>query len=451
MNYQMIVTLLVIIFSIGLLISNRIRPDLVALLVLLSLGLTGVVAPDKVFSGFSSSAVITILGISMIAVGLQRTGATNSLGNVILKIGGQNETRLILTITLASAFLSLFMNNIAAVGVLLPAVMSLSQRAKISASRLLIPLSFGTILGGMATLLTTSNIIVSTALKEAGHPSFGLLDFLPVGGPVVIVGIIYMVTIGKKLLPGKSLSDQDFRNQKLQVQLRYLRQDDAAIHHFPRVPDSPNANPTLDQREPDNHFLSQKALLAILITLITLVVAAIGIFPIAQVVLSGAALMMLTGCMNLNDAYQGIEWKAIFLISGLWPLSLAIKETGLATTAIDQLLNLFGSSSTIVIIAMFLFITMMLTLIISGQVSAIVMIPLAISAANGLGIDPRPLAFAVAMGSSLAFLTPMAHPVNIMVMDPGGYSFKDYFRVGLPLTFIAFLTVLIAIQVNWGL
>jgi di/tricarboxylate transporter len=104
-----------------------------------------------------------------------------------------------------------------------------------------------------------------------------------------------------------------------------------------------------------------------------------------------------------------------------------------------------------VLVAVFLTLSMILTLLISGQVAAIVMIPLALAAAQAVGLDARPFAMAVAMGCSLAFLTPLGHPVNIMVMNPGGYSFKDYAKVGLPLTIIAYVLILFLIHIFWGL
>jgi len=598
MPLDMILTFFIIIAAIGLLVSNRIRPDLVALMVLLALGLSGIVPNEEIFSGFSSSAVITILGISMISIGLQQTGATNALGRIIHQIGKGRETLIIFLVSFTSAILSLFMNNIAAVGVLLPAVMSLSRRSKVSPSRLLMPLAFGTILGGMATLLTTSNIIVSGALRDAGQPSFGLLDYFPVGGPAALVGIIYLVFVGKKWLPtnkekgqestekrfadrlsdlyqveqnltqftllstsrlaGKSIEQGEWANRYdlnilgvahgkeqfyspgpktilhagdtiilgccpdditlMELGLQKISSDSSTplvtneTYPMAEIVISPhsrligktiressfreqysvniigiwrggkpylanlsnlvvqfgdallvqgpalqihnlkeNSDLILLQEDPDAVLLPRKGLTAILITIVTLTIAALDILPVALVALAGAVLLILTGCMNLNDAFHGIEWKAIFLIAGLWPLSIAIQETGLASAAIDRLLDLTGSSTPILVISLFLFLSMVLTLMISGQVSAIVMIPMALAAAASMNIDPRPFALAVAMGCSLAFITPLGHPVNIMVMNPGGYTFKDYARVGFPLTIIVFITILIAIKVYWGL
>jgi di/tricarboxylate transporter len=155
--------------------------------------------------------------------------------------------------------------------------------------------------------------------------------------------------------------------------------------------------------------------------------------------------------MRLNEAYRGIEWKAIFLIAGLWPLSIALQSTGLADTAVTALLSFLGPVHPLVLLGVFLALSMIFTLLISGQVSALVMIPLALTAAQTLGMDARPFGMAVAMGCSLAFITPLGHPVNIMVMNAGGYEFKDYVKVGLPLTVMSFALILFLIRLYWGL
>ncbi len=210
MNNPAFLTLLITIIAAILLISDKIRPDLVALMVMVALGLTGLVSADQAFSGFSGSPVMTILGISIISASLYQTGTANQMGMIIQKIGRKNERRILFWVMIFSAALSLFMNNIAAVGVLLPAVMTLSRKTHIRTSKLMMPLAFGSILGGMATLLTTSNIIMSSSLANAGYKPYGLLDFLPIGIPIILAGIIYMVTVGKSYLDSRpSISKQE--------------------------------------------------------------------------------------------------------------------------------------------------------------------------------------------------------------------------------------------------
>ncbi|MRR32608.1 hypothetical protein EG834_20280, partial [bacterium] len=205
------------------------------------------------------------------------------------------------------------------------------------------------------------------------------------------------------------------------------------------------------EEDPDAVRKPHKRATAAILMALTLGAAATGILPVAEVVIAGAILLILTGCMSLNDAYQSIEWKAIFLIAGMWPLSTAIRETGLAENIIQTTLNHLGSVSPFAVAALLIGFAFLLTQVMSGQVAALVLAPLALSAANFVNADPRGMALAVGLGCSLAFATPFGHPVNIMVMSPGGYKFKDYLRVGTPLTLIAFMGLLAGLHWLWGL
>jgi di/tricarboxylate transporter len=577
------ILLLVILCVVSMvLIHGRVRPDLIALITLVVLGLTGLVTPQEAFSGFGSSAVITILAISIVSEGMHQSGITKFLGFQLFKFGRRNEARLVFVTTIAAAFLSLFMNNIAAAGVLMPAVIALSRRTRIAPSKLLIPLAFGTILGGMATLLTTSNIIVSDALRMAGYRPFGLLDFLPIGAVVVIIGAAYLTTLGRRILPVRYPAGQVARAERLHAELAGLYglrknlselkvldgscmaginikeadwarrlginilgvsrgghitfgpRGDEVIHPgdillvqgevipseiaicgltvLPRVnspkeiadenailgevvfsPRATMAGKTLKEihfrdkyrlsvvaiwregqplregladlplrfgdallvqgspmqmrllrddrdfilleEDPDAVLQPQKAGRAAAILFMVLGIAAIGWFPVAEVSLVGAILMVLAGCLTMDDAYRSVEWKAIFLIAGMWPLGIAIRSSGLAGTfAIGLIL-----------------VGLALTQFLGSQVAAIVLAPIGLTIAAAIGADPRAIGMAIALSCSLAFLTPLGHPVNVLVMGSGGYSFRDYVRVGGPLTLIVLVIILIGLKVFWGL
>ncbi len=596
-TYPAIFTLILTLVAAVLLISELLRPDLVALIVMVLLGLVGIVSPQDTFSGFSGSAVMTLLGISIISEGLHQTGVTHWLGNLMYKLGRRSEASLVMTTMLVSAGLSLFMNNIAAVGVLLPAVMTLSRQTKVAPSRLMMPLAYGTVLGGMATLLTTSNIIVSGTLRDAGIKPFGLLDFFPIGAPLVLIGVVYMLTLGRRLLPKENPTSPTEPSQLLRMKLADMYQIQKSLFEIEVLPESPMVNlsilngkwssklggniigithnghtnlaPTTDrmiyagdhllvqgevdlerlprlglrlavnneripeiasattvlaeivvsphagiigktlrqlgfrdrydlnvlgiwrgnkpilshladlplrfgdallvqgsaerirvleqesdlillQEDPDAVLKPGKHRRALLITLLTLGVAATGILPVAIVVMVGAVLMVLSHCIGMNDAYHGIEWKAIFLIAGMWPLSIAIRATGLADLTIHSLIKLVGQVPPLVIAALLLCLALVLTQLMSGQVSSLVLAPLALAAASLVKVDPRGMAMAVALGCSLAFPTPFGHPVNIMVMSPGGYSFRDYLRVGLPLTVLVMAGILVGLKLFWN-
>src|SRR5215203_525708 len=204
MDNHLIITFAVLAAALVLFVSDRLPADLVALLVVVALGVTGVLTPQEAFSGFSRSAVITIIAIFVIAEALQRSGVTEQVGNILLRFGGKSELTLIVTVMAAGAFLSLFMNNIAAAAVLLPAASGAAKKANVNTSRILMPLAFGTILGGMATLLTTSNIVLNSLLSDADVEGFSLTDFFPIGSILAVTGIAYVAFVGRRLLRGDS-------------------------------------------------------------------------------------------------------------------------------------------------------------------------------------------------------------------------------------------------------
>jgi len=201
MNSELILTLVILAAAIVLFLSERLSIDLVALLVLVALGLSRVLTPQEVFSGLSDTAVITILAIFVLAYSLEATGIAERMGEVLVRAAGRSEIRLTFALMSAAAFMSLFMNNIAVASILLPATSTVTRKSNVKLSRLLMPLAFGTLLGGMATLFTTTNIVVSGVLQNSGYRGFGVLDFAPVGLPLALVGIAYMVLWGRRMLP----------------------------------------------------------------------------------------------------------------------------------------------------------------------------------------------------------------------------------------------------------
>jgi len=599
MTNQALVTLAITIITTIVLAGGWIRPDLVALLTLVILGITRLVNPQQALAGFSGSAVLTILAISIIAEGLYQTGISNKLGQLMKKMAGDSENRLITAIMTSGAVLSLFMNNIAAISVLLPASMSLSRQNKIPPSRLLMPLAFGVIAGGMATLFTTSNIIASSALKDAGFEPFGLLEFLPIGIPIVLVTIFYMTYVGRKLLPkrnpagqveqfhiqreelmniyqinsslwevavlhgsgmaGLTIRDGEWR-KKVRVNVIGITRDgnfisspssdtqikegdilltqgepdpealeyfglslmlekpvtreilfsESTLAEIALAPHSRVIGKTLREihfrekynltvlalwrsgkpihigfagmplrsgdgllirgnarnlsmlnRDHDFIFLEEdpdailhpnKARLAGIIGLITLIIGITNWYPISLVSLAGAVAMILSGCLSMDEAYASINWSGIFLIAGFWPLSTAIASSGLSDQFVQSLMTISNHAAPLLLIAAILLVTFVLTNIMSGQTAApIILAPIGIAIAKSAGLDARMVLMAIAMGCSLAFVSPLGHPVNTIVMGSGGYSYKDFLKVGFPLTTILFVVILAGLVLFWGL
>ncbi len=597
MSLQVLLVLGLLAVAAFLLITERLRPDLIALLMLVTLGLTGLVRAEDLFNGFSNKAVITILSLFIITAGLERTGVTRLLGQQLHRVAGGDEQRAVLVFMVATALLSLVMNTIAAAAVLLPAAIGLTRQTKLQPSRLLMPLSFAALLGGMATLFTTANILVSAALANAGLRPYGILDFVPVGLPMALTGILFVAFFGRKLLPshgpggrksvaraegdlsaayglketvsavyvkpgssmaglslaeggwggrlglnvvglsrggtvrlappkseevlegdivlftgitdeeeiarygliftedpawqgqfasgevslveatlapraaiaGKTLREIGFRD-KYEVTLLAIWREGTTIREG--LGDLPlrfgdallmqgrrsktrllHADPDFLVLEEDTRGLESRsrAVLAVVLTTAAVTLPALNILPIAEAALTAATLMVLFNCLSMEEAYGSIEWKTIFIIAGMLPLGLALTTTGAATLVGNGLVTVLGGLGPLALAGGVFLLTMLLTQVMSGQVTAVVLSPIAIAAAQRVGADPRAVAMAVALGCSMAFLSPLGHATNMLVMGPGGYNFKDYSRMGLPLTVLLFAVMLVCLAVFWGI
>jgi len=185
-----------------LFVTELAAPDIVALMVLVSLGVTGILDLPVLFSGFGSPVELTLIGIFMLTAALRQTGVTAYIGQFILRrTQNLDERPLVGMLVLSAAFAAMWMNTVASAALIAPVGRRIALKRDISPSLLMMPISFGALLGGMGTLLTTSNLLVAGLLTERGLPTFGLFDFLPVGGPIALVGLIYLTLFSKSLLP----------------------------------------------------------------------------------------------------------------------------------------------------------------------------------------------------------------------------------------------------------
>jgi di/tricarboxylate transporter len=169
-------------------------------------------------------------------------------------------------------------------------------------------------------------------------------------------------------------------------------------------------------------------------------------FPdlIAEIMLSGALGMVLIRILSMDEAYRSIDWRSLFLMAGMLPLGVALTKTGASAMFADAIISTFGSWGHSALLAGMVLLTVVLTQIINGAAAVTVVTPIAIAAAQRMGMEPRSLAMAVALAGSIAFISPLGHSVNVLVMGAGGYTFRDYARVGLPLTILlVFLLLLI--------
>ncbi len=177
----------------------------------------------------------------------------------------------------------------------------------------------------------------------------------------------------------------------------------------------------------------------------------LGWLPIAISAVAGAALMILTGCLSMDDAYRAIEWRAIFLIAGMLPLGTALQETGAATLLTEQLLGWVGPLGPQAVLVTLYLVTAAATMFIPTAALVVLMAPIAMKACSAMGISPHAVMMAVAMAASASFTSPVSHPANVLVMGPGGYRFSDYVRLGVPLTLFVLIVVLLVLPLFWPL
>jgi di/tricarboxylate transporter len=781
---EIALSLFILALAILFFVTEWLPMEVVALLTLGTVALTGLVNPKDALSGFSSPAVVTVWAVFILSGGLTRTGVANIIGRNILRLAGRREFLIVTVVMLSAGVMSAFMNNVAVAALMLPVVMDISRQTGHPASRLLMPLAYGSLLGGLTTLIgTPPNILISEALRDNGLTPFKFFDYTPVGAAVMVAGILFMVLIGRYLLPSRDVTRESsttgqlnlrdryelkermflmripsnsvlvgkklresrlgsamglhvmgiIRNSRTQVapepstilfsgdrlivegrpeqmdelnhwrqleveqrsaQLERLFSQDTAVAEV-RLSDGSNligktlnevgfhdrfgvnilvirrgdtlrrsdlqdekleagdtllllgsgdrlesiekiddfkdfrlvsvndlekvyrlherllmvrilegatligkslqesrlgdalgmrvlwvlrtddtmvmpeaqeplsegdrllmigklddlfilqgleqleiekeTMPDLDELEsarvglvegmlsprttlagktlrqihfrekyglsvvaiwragkilrsnirdialrfgdalllygrrdklellglePDFMVLTEsaqetprfdKAKISIFLMLIVLVPVIMGVVPIFISAVIGAALMVLFGCLTMEEAYRDIEWKAVFLIAGMLPLGNALDQTGAAKFLAEGVVSMIGPFGPKAVLCGLIALTFAATCFIPTAALVVIMAPIAISTSANMGISQYALMMAVAMAASASFMTPISHPANILVMGPGGYRFIDYIKLGLPLSLVVLLVLMFVMPYFWPL
>lgn len=612
MNFSHILILTILIIPMFFVFKNRLRIDLAALLIATLLGLCqyaglGILGPAntpqnaaKAISGFGQPVVIVLICLSMITSSLEKSGVTHWITKKVLTLGGSSEKKLIFLLATTTAFLSLFMNTVAAGALLIPTALEAAKKTGIKPSKLLIPVSYGSLLGGMASYFTTANIITSNLLviAEPPQPALNLLSFAPVGGLMAVTGLAFLGLFGSNLLPdrnpvsdqipliltgdelqdsydivertwellvsaesrliGQSLKKIGFGDRFGLSVVAIIREsgnifsplsnhiilkDDILIvigkeEQVARLPEShvvirhnhsgsqfsvrgvtvaellisPHSSAIgkslvklgfrrrykltvialhrggtnfrtdissmkltagdallitgddeqiQELRENPNFILIQSGLseqplikknafitISILLAAIT---ASLWGMPIYLAMLLGTILLLLTGIMTMQEAYNAVSWQAVFLIGGMYAVSLSIIQTGLADQVGNWFVQIVTPFGPLGLAGAAFILSSALSQVIGGQVTAMVTGPIAISAALRMGINAQAIAVAAAIGCSASFLTPFSHAINVLIITPGNYAFSDFLRIGWKLTLLCFITLLAGMALFWGL
>jgi di/tricarboxylate transporter len=575
--------------------SGRVRLDIVALLVVLALALSGVLTVREALAGFGDPVVILVAGLLVLGEALTRTGVAYSIGQWLTRVGGDGEVRMIILLMIVAAGLGSVMSSTAIVAVFIPVVLNISAKTNLNASRLLIPMSYAALISGMLTLIaTTPNLVVSEELSEAGYASFNFFSFTPIGLGVLVAAIAYMALIGRHLLPGERVAapkSQQTRSFDLLVEYGV----DKFAHQF-RVPsNSPLAGKNLSQAElgtrfgawvavverkegrrrvvlpaPGSEFeihagdlisttgtedsaiqlaeemgiqpipiedfhldrwaqdvglatvltppesgivgktvretglrsrygtiplgvrhkgkvldnyrdhplevgdamlvlgswqhigdlqtethdfvvltlpiemeqvapARKRAPMALAILAGMVLLSALEIVPVVVAVLIAALATVLTRCLSMEDAYKAIHWSSLVLIAGMLPIADALIQTGGVDLLVNGLNTSMGGYGPYAMMTILFFLSAGLGLFLSNTATAILMAPIAIGAAQAMGLSPYAFAMTVAIAASAAFATPVSTPVVTLVVEPGHYRFMDFVKVGLPMVLITWI------------
>jgi di/tricarboxylate transporter len=602
----------VVVIPLILVTRNRLRADLATLLIAVILGLgqflgLGLLGAEhtpqdaiKAFSGLSEPPVLTLFSLFIITWSLHKSGVTRWIAYRLIDFGARSERRLIVLYATVTAILSLFMNNLAAGALMLPSAMETCRRTGIKPSKLLIPVAYGSLLGGSATYFTTANIIVSHLLASAHPPQamLHILDFTPTGGLIALAGIGFLALFGPRLLPNREPPPELMIARYTSSDLEEHYQIDERLWEVMVLPDSTLANRSLAQsligeqlglsvagvwrgrqaifspspdqvihpgdillvvgreervqqltqmgvrigRETTNDHISTRGVslieavvaphsqvlghtlrelgfraryrftvlafsrdgrnyrtdvgdfrlkvgdsllmvgarenlkrlqkspdfillepdpsdqpvqrlqagLTVAVIVVGILVSILGV-PVHFSMLAGALLLVVAGMLNMEEAYRAIDWQAIFLVAGMYSVSLSMVHTGLSQRIGEAIVAITAPLGPLGLAAGAYLSTAMLTQVMGGQVTALVTGPIMISAAIQLHISPQAVAIATAIGCSTSFFTPIAHPVNILMIAPANYEFKDFFDLGWRLTIVCFLMLLVGLVLFWRL
>ena len=423
-----ITTLCVLAVAAFLFVTELIPLAVTAMAACTALGILGVLPAKQVYAGLSNSTVVLFGGMFVIGAAMFKTGLAEAVGLWVVNKAGTGEVKLMGAVMLVTIILSSVSSNTGTVACLMPVVIGIAQAANIPASKELMPLAVAANVGGTITMIgTPPNVIVTGALSAAGLPSFGFFEFALIGVPLSVIVLAYMLTIGRKTIPVKSAGAMDADAVEAAKKEAGAGDDDAP-------------------KSKTKMWISGLILLG--------VVAAMALnlktVPLQTAAVTGAILCVITGCLKEKEAYAGIDWVTIFLFAGMLSVATAMDKTGAGKLIADTVVGMMGEHpNPIILCAVLYLISNVLTQFMSNTASAALLAPIGISIAQSIGADPKPVLMSIGIAASMAFATPMATPPNTLVLGPGGFSFNDYVKVGVPLCIITFIASVIIIPIFW--
>ncbi len=366
------------------------------------------------FGGLVDSSVILFAGMFLVGGAMFQTGLAQKIGITCVKAAGGSETKLILFIMIITGILSAFLSNTGTVACLLPVCLGIADSQGMNRPKLLMPLAMMASSGGMITMAgTPPNMSAAATLANSGI-NIGFFDFAVAGIPIAILSIIYMMFVGNRLVPERHSDMQ------------------------------------LADEEEGKVYDTKKQIISGVVLVAVVIVMATEVIGLQTAAVIGGLLCVFTGCLTEKQAYQSIDWTTIFLFAGALGLADAMKTTGAGALLADKVIGMLGGSPNPYVLMITLFILAGgLTQFMSNTAAAALLCPIGLSIAEGLGADPTGVVLAIGFSCSAAYCTPVATPPNTMVYGPGGLTFMDYVKVGVPLFLLVGVACVIIIPIVW--
>ena len=423
-----VVTLCVLAVACFLFVTELIPLAVTAMAACTALGILGVLPSKQVYAGLSNSTVVLFGGMFVIGAAMFRTGLARAIGVAVVKKAGTNEVPLMGAVMLVTIVLSSVSSNTGTVACLMPVIIGICQAAKIAPSRQLMPLAIAANVGGTITMIgTPPNVIVTGALSAAGLPTFGFFEFAYIGIPLSIIVFFFTLFIGRHLLPKNDIGEMDEEALKEAAEEAGAGGDD-------------------EPKSATKMWISGLIMIGVVICM----ALDLKTLPLQTAAVTGAILCVITGCLKEKEAYAGIDWVTIFLFAGMLSVATAMEKTGAGKLIADAVVGSMGEHpNAVVLCAVLYLISNVLTQFMSNTAAAALLAPIGISIAQSIGADPKPVLMAIGIAASMAFATPMATPPNTLVLGPGGFTFNDYVKVGLPLCIVTFIASVIIIPIFW--
>ncbi|MBS1673750.1 MAG: SLC13 family permease [Actinobacteria bacterium] len=515
-----VTTLVILALAVVAFVSNRLPLGAIAIGVSLALYLTGVLDLTQALAGFGDPTVLFIASLFVVSESLESTGIVAWAGQQVISRAGTRRVPLLLTIGVLVALVTAVISVNGSVASLLPLVVVVAARARITPSQMLIPLAFSAHAGSMLALTGTPvNIIVSELAQDSGARAFGFFEFALAGLPLLAGTLAIIVLLGAKLLPHRTPASAPVDLEQLAATLRAEYEIDPdrtlmsagrgvtevvvpprsgliGLHVFPGMC-TPSGDLVVlgvrrggDTLEPDagaelragdallldgtwddlhRHTTGSDEVLVVdeperlrrsvplgagakraaVILGLMIVLLATGIVPAAVAGMLAAIALVLTRVVTVTRAYRAISWTTVVLVAGMIPMSTAFQTTGAAAMIADTLSSWLGGAGPYAGLAVIVAITLVLGQLISNTATVLIVAPVAVALASAMQLSVLPFMMALTIAGAASLFTPVATPANLMVMEPGGYRFGDYSRLGLPLGVLYFAIAVFYVPLIW--